>query len=160
MNHPQGPITIFASSSGSGQANQGMFENFLSQIRDLVSVTIEPDDLPDTTIGKSVFLRNAELKVYEKLQLASDAAYDALSDADKERIRIAVMYRAAIGLMMVLPQIIESQIQSERIRLAEIDWEQKMALYLNQSDEILEDVDDYDGPTTVVATLINKTVPF
>lgn len=49
----------------------------LRGIRSLVSVPLTPDDLSDSVIDSSVFIRSAELETYKLLNIADDGAYAA-----------------------------------------------------------------------------------
>ena len=52
-------------------------ETSLSGIRHLVFTNLTPEDLPDSTIDSSVFLRAAELEAYKLLNITGDAGYSA-----------------------------------------------------------------------------------
>ena len=157
INHDAAPIMEVIS------AENALLIPFLAQIRNLLGVDLTKEDLPDATILQSAFLRTAELQVYSNLGLSGDTAYDAKAvDAlFRERSRIAVIYRTAALLVPVLPSIIESSIESERIRYAEIDWEEKINFFLGAADTaIKEDMTVPLGDGNAIVGLISQCVAF
>lgn len=109
---------------------------FANEIRTLVWHNLTPKKLPDSTILSSVYLRSAEIDMPEMLKLTKDQFESQFrSDADKrERWTIAIQKLIAARLAFVFPQIVETQIEGDRIEYAEIDWKER-------HDELIKDID-------------------
>ena len=133
----------------------------LDQIRQLLDVGLTSTELPNAVVRSSVYLRKAELEVYQSTNL-TDATYDstiASMPLKAEQYRISTMYRTAALLIPALPDIVEQSTLRLRTRYTEIDWEKKRALFLQLSDDIIEDdIVDPQITATVVAECITKTV--
>lgn len=114
--------------------------DFLQQIRNLLRIGLSSTDLPDSTILEQVFLRAAELEVYDALDL-TDATYDAkaLNDpAFRERTQNAVLYRAAAKILYSLPEIVSETVLQQSVRYREIDIDNKITFWLNLSNQSIE----------------------
>ena len=123
---------------------------FLQQIRDILRIGVTAEDLPDETISDLVFLRKAELDVYDRTGI-SEATYDTRAAADtalRDRFRISTMYRTAALLVPALPDIVRESFQSELRQYVQMDWEQKINFFLTQADDAIEeDIPDSDQGT-------------
>ena len=114
--------------------------DFLQQIRNLLRIGLSSTDLPDATISEQVFLRAAELEVYDALDL-TDATYDAKAmgdDAFRERTQNAVLYRTAAKLLYSLPEIVSEAVLQQSVRYREIDISNKITFWLNLADQSIE----------------------
>ena len=114
---------------------------FIEQIRNILRIGLTQADLPDSTIRENAFLRKAELAVYEKTT-KTEAAFDTESATDialRDRFRIATMYRTAALLVPALPDIVREQFQSELNQYVQMDWEQKIAFFIKQADDAVEE---------------------
>lgn len=161
INHDTTPIMEVIS------AQNALVIPFLAQIRNLLGVELSKEDLPDATILQAAFLRTAELQMYSNLGINGDTAYDAKVTSNsggalfQERTRIATIYRTAALLVPVLPSIIESSIESERIRYTEIDWEEKINFFLNAADAaVKEDIPSDLSDGDAIVGLISQCVAF
>ena len=114
--------------------------DFLQQIRNLLRIGLTSQDLPDSTILEQVFLRAAEMEVYDATNL-TDATYDtkAASDAAfRERTQTAVMYRTAALLLYSLPEIVSETVLQQTVRYREIDIDAKVNYWLKIADQSIE----------------------
>ena len=140
-------------------------EQFLNNIRDLLDLGLTADGLPDDKIDDLVFLRAAELDVYDLLGL-TDETYDmkAMTDsAFAERVRIAVMYRTAAKLLYSFPQIVSEATLSLSTRYREIDIDNKINFWLNLSNKSVEpDIPDdvVVGSGVVIAESVTRTFTY
>ena len=113
---------------------------YLTQIRNLLDLSLTAANLPDSTIEQPSFLRTAELQIYDTLML-TDATYDTKAGSDelfKERVRIATMYHTAALLIPVLPNIVETSTLRLRTRYTEIDWQLKRDSFLKISNDSIK----------------------
>ena len=136
--------------------------NFMNQIRNVLDLGLTAAALPDSVIREDVFLRAAELEVYEKLNLANNAAYTtwATNNPDKvENARIAVMYRTAAKLLYSLPQIISESNLQLTTRYKDFNIEEKINFWLGLSDDTIDDIlppGDRTSDGVVIATSVTK----
>ena len=154
-NHATDPAMVVTS-----VAPSGLILSALDQIRQLLDVGLTSTQLPNAVIYSSVYLRKGEREVYESTG-ESDSTYNRLSPDKKENFRIATMYRTAALLVPALPDIVEQSTLRLRTRYVEIDWQEKIALFLKLADEVIED--DIVRPqitAAVVAESITRTVRF
>ena len=113
---------------------------FLQQIRNLLRIGLTPQDLPDATILEQVFLRDAELEVYDAIDL-TDATYDTKAAGDnafRERTQNAVLYRAAAKMVYSLPEIVSETVLQQSVRYREIDIDSKVNFWLKLADQAIE----------------------
>ena len=128
--------------------------NFLADVRSLVWISIDSTDLPDETMLRSVYLRSAELETIERLGLTSTEYRQKLqTDPDfRERVTIAIQRREAAKIIPALPQIISQQIFDARVGYAQINWEEKINLLINESNTAInEDLVEGSGEIFDVA---------
>ena len=113
---------------------------FLQQVRNLLRIGLSATALPDSTILEQVFLRSAELEVYDALNLV-DSTYDAKAENDpafRERAQNAVLYRTAAKLLYSLPEIVSEAVLQQSVRYREIDIDNKISFWLNLADQSIE----------------------
>ena len=113
---------------------------FMSQIRSLLNIGVSSEDLPDSVIRELVFLRKAELQVYDQTK-KTEATYDTevLTDtAMRDRFRIATMYRTAALLVPAIPDIIREQFLRESTQYVEMKAEEKINIFLNNAKDAIE----------------------
>lgn len=136
--------------------------DFLQQIRNLLRIGLTSTALPDSTILEQVFLRAAELEVYDALDL-TDTTFDAKAENDpafRERAQNAVLYRAAAKLLYSLPEIVSEAVLQQSVRYREIDIDNKISFWLNLADQSIEP--DIVDPQYRSGTVIGSswTIPF
>lgn len=137
---------------------------FLDQVRNILRIGLTPEDLSDFQIQQSAFLGKAELDTYAALN-TTPAAYAAKAASEplyEQRVRTAVLYRTAALLVPSLPEILENTLRSERIRYAELDWQQRINYFLKvANDAIAEDTTSADvAGGVVIATLATRETYF
>ena len=163
VNHMTAPAMVVTS------AVNADIPQFLEQIRQLLDIGLTSDDLPNSVVTNLVYLRKAEFQVYESTGL-TDTTYDTkvggLTPTPAQRIiaeryRISVMYRTAALLVPALPDVVEQSTLRLRTRYVEIDWQEKIALFIRLADDIIEDeIIDAQTATTVIAAVVTKTVSY
>ena len=111
----------------------------MNQIRNILRIGIEQEDLPDSTILEEVFVRRAELAVYAQTN-TTESQFNALAadDPKRERLRIATLYRTAALLVPALPDIVREQFQSELRQYVQMDWEKKINFFISQADDAIQ----------------------
>ena len=113
---------------------------FLQQVRNLLRIGLTAQDLPDSTILEQVFLRDAELEVYDAIDL-TDSTYDTKAAGDtafRERTQNAALYRTAAKLVYSLPEIVSETVLQQSVRYREIDLDSKVNFWLKLADQAIE----------------------
>ena len=98
------------------------------------------DDLPNEVIANDAYLGSASRFVAYQLKLTNQAAFDAYSAEYKARVLNAIQNRVAAKLIPALPQILTAEVLESEVRYQEIDWEQRIALFLNEATSFLEPI--------------------
>lgn len=114
--------------------------DYLQQIRSLLRIGLTASDIPDATIMDQVFLRAAELEVYDAINL-TDTTYDPKAENDaafRERTQNAVLYRTAALLLYSLPEIVSETVLQQSVRYREIDIDTKINFWLKAADQSIE----------------------
>ena len=135
---------------------QTFIKSVVTQIRSLLDTRLTEEDLPDSIIEESVYIRQAELQIYQTLGLNPDAT---LSGMTLERARIAAMYHTAAILLYSNPQIVQQSFERSGIRFAEIDIDEKYTFLISFGNDAIEpDIPDDRDPvgTVTVSELINR----
>ena len=141
---------------------QNYVKSVLNQIRSLIDTRLTEEDLPDSIIEGSVFLREAEMQVLMVLSEDLSAPLDSffsLEDNKKERAIISIMYRAAAILLYSNPQIIQQSFERSGIRFAQVDIDEKYNFLIKFGDDVIDPIlpPDRDPVGTVtVSELINR----
>lgn len=115
-------------------------ETFFNGVRYLLSVDLTAEDLPDEVIAHDTYLGAASRYVAAQLKLTDQSVFDSYTDDYKARILNAIQNRVAAKLVPALPQIIEAEILESQVRYAEVDWQQKIVLLLNEANSLIEDL--------------------
>ena len=115
-------------------------QSFFDGVRYLLSVDLTEDDLPNEVIAHDAYLGSAARFVAAQLKLTSQSVFDGYSDDYKSRILNAIQNRVAAKLVPALPQIIEAEILESQVRYAEVDWQQKIVLLLNEATSLIDDL--------------------
>ena len=121
-------------------------KDMLQEIRNLLSLKLDESDISDDTILSDVFVGKAEDFVLE--QTATDdyvtfitTAINTNQFSKVKRFEIAAMYRTAALLIPTLPDILREQFRSESRQYVEIDWQEKINLFIAAANEaIVEDI--------------------
>lgn len=109
---------------------------FLGDIRDLVSIGLTQEDLPDSVIERNIFLKASELEIIRMLKINQETFENRLTanvNGYRERMTIAIQKQTAIEIIPALAQIVENAALQERVRYQEIDWKLRV-------DELEEDI--------------------
>ena len=115
-------------------------QTFFDGVRYLLSVDLTPDDLPNEVIAHDAYLGAASRYVAAQLKLTDQSTFDSYSGDYKARILNAIQNRVAAKLVPALPQIIEAEILESQVRYAEVDWQQKIVLLLNEANSLIDDL--------------------
>ena len=108
---------------------QAQYEKDINGIRQLVSIYLTKDDLPDSIIDSGIFLDSGERRIYQiNMTIKTNDKYDMASDADKARVKAQIQIQTAIYLIPAIPQLLEEQILRERVQFQTIDWQAKIEL--------------------------------
>ena len=131
---------------------QAFIKSVATQIRNLIDTRLTEEDLPDSIIEGSVFLREAEMRALHAM-----GGTFPTTNSGIERLVIATMYYAAAILLYSNPQIVQQSFERSGIRFAEIDIDEKYTFLINFGNDIINPGPPGDPVGTVtVSELINR----
>ena len=125
-------------------ANTILTTAYYGSIRKTIDFRMTADDIPDDVISLPIFAGSAELDVKA---IVEDV--DSLIGDDLDRVRNAMIYRAAYKLVPSIPQLIELSILSDREKYQTIDWLDKLEWLLKESNRQLSQLDAFEGSASV-----------
>ena len=112
---------------------------FMQEIRNLLRIGLDAQDLPDATIRQLSYLRQAEMNVYQEAPIKTDTAYDSAASNPllRDRYRIATMYHTAALLVPALPDIVREEFKEEYRQYVQMQGEDKINLFLGAAKDAL-----------------------